>query len=519
MTDDIGALHRALRARLDVVARALGVTVPDGASAAEALDVLARTVHASDDPQQAWLLHVGITGIYPEQDDLARLRRHLLLATPATALIRALEGTIAAGSRSFSSLRTIEIAEGEVLVDVDFCARWEHNTGIQRVVRHTVPEWDGDPERPHRLVAWTSDSTGYVDLTERQRDRVLHWSDRRFEKVVDRAVTNGELESAHLVVPWHSIVLISEVPADSVCAELACLAESSPNRVAAIGYDAIPLISADTLPDMESERFAHYLTVVKHLDVVAGISASASDEFQGFVDALPSQGLVGPRVVAVSLATEVSEIARRAVASVELDPKEAPIILSVGSHEPRKNQDAALFAAEVLAAEGLDFRIVFVGGGSRKATYRFDQKVAALRKEGLRVESHRKLGDDDLWSLFARARFTVFPSLHEGFGLPVAESLAFGTPALTSDFGSLDEVASAGGCVQVDPRDDEQIVDGMRRLLTDDALLAELHRQIAGQTPKTWKDYADELWREAVESLRDPTPPRAPRHRTRKAAA
>jgi glycosyltransferase involved in cell wall biosynthesis len=496
--DDTRALHEALKARLDIVAAALGVDLPEGATTVETLDRLARVVRESDDVRQAWLLHIGITGIFPEPDDLARLRRNLILATPATAFLKALEGTIAAGSRSFSALRTMEVVEGKVFVDVDFCARWEHNTGIQRVVRHTVPEWQDDPARAHRLVAWTSDYTAYVDLTDRQRDRVLHWNDRRFEKVVDPKVTNESLETAHILVPWNSTVLLAEVPTDGVCPELACLAESSPNSVAAIGYDTIPLVSADSLPDAESERFAHYLSVVKHVDVVAGISESASDEFQGFVDALPSQGLRGPRVTAVSLATEVSEIARRAVEAVEKDPKESPIILSVGSHEPRKNQEAALFAAELLFAEGLEFQIVFVGGGSRQATYRFDQKVARLQKAGMRVESHRKLGDEDLWSFFARARFSVFPSLHEGFGLPVAESLAFGTPALTSDFGSLDEIARLGGCVQVDPRDDDQIVDGMRRLLTDDALLATLHEQIKGQTQKTWKTYADQLWAETI---------------------
>ncbi|BDZ51512.1 hypothetical protein GCM10025867_37530 [Frondihabitans sucicola] len=498
---DTTELQRALRARLVRVAATLGVTVGDTSTAAEVLDTLSRSVASSHDDRQVWLLHIGITGIFPEPDDLARLSRALVLSTPATAMISALEGTIQAGSRSFSALRSIEIVTGEVLVDVDFCARWEHNTGIQRVVRHTVPEWQDDPDRPHRLVAWTVDNSGYVPLTERQRDRVLHWNDRRFEKVVDDPVTNAELETAAILVPWESTLLLAEVPADGVCPEIACLAADSPNTVSAIGYDAIPLISADTLPNAESERFAHYLSVVKHVDVVAGISESASDEFRGFVDMLPSQGVEGPSVVAVSLATEVSEIARRAVASVVVDPKEPPIILSVGSHEPRKNQDAALFAAEVLFREGHDFRIVFIGGGSRQATYRFDRKVAELRKEGMRVESHRRLGDEDLWSFFARARFSVFASLHEGFGLPVAESLAFGTPVLTSDFGSLDEVAAAGGCLQVDPRDDEQIVAAMRTLLTDDVALSGLRREIEGQTQKTWKTYADELWQAAVVPL------------------
>ncbi|GAA4265354.1 glycosyltransferase family 1 protein [Frondihabitans peucedani] len=492
---DLPARRAALLARLVEAAPHLGVRLDADLTATEALDVIARSVRESDDLHRMWLLHVAITATLPTPGDLGRLRRHLILATPATALLQVLAGTIDAGSRTFSGLRTLRVVTGEVLVDVDFCARWEHNTGIQRVVRHTVPHWQDDPRRAHRLVAWTQDSSAYVDLTERQADRVLHWSDRRFDKKTDPRVSDEELDTAEIVVPWNCTVVIAEVPAEAVCAELACLAQSSPNRVALVGYDTIPLASADTLPDAESERFAKYLTVVKHSDVVAGISESASDEFRGFVDALPSQGLTGPDVVAIPLATEVSDAARRAVqAAPEPFVDASPIILCVGSHEPRKNQDAVLFAAELLFREGLDFRIVFVGGGSRQATIRFDRRVAALQKEGMRVESHRRLGDDDLWTFYSQARFSVFASLHEGFGLPVAESLALGTPVLTSDFGSLDEVAAQGGCVQIDPRDDEQIVDGMRRLLQDDALLGRLHDEIRGATWKSWQTYADELW-------------------------
>lgn len=505
---DLTARRDALLGRLRAVAPHLGVTLEPALSASESLDLLARSVAAAEErgdetvESRIWLLHTAITATFPTPKDLDRLTRHLILSTPATALLQVLSGTIDAGSRTFAGLRSITVVTGEVLVDVDFCARWEHNTGIQRVVRHTVPHWQDDPARAHRLVAWTQDSSAYLDLTERQADRVLHWSDRRFEKKVDPRVSDDALDTASIVVPWNCTLVVAEVPAEAVCAELACIASSSPNRIALVGYDTIPLASADTLPDAESERFAKYLTVVKGSDVVAGISESASDEFRGFVDTLSAQGLTGPSVVAVSLATEVSDAARAAVAKAPAAFVDAPpIILCVGSHEPRKNQDAVLFAAEILFREGLDFRIVFVGGGSRQATIRFDRRVTALQKEGMRVESHRRLGDDDLWTFYSQARFSVFASLHEGFGLPVAESLALGTPVLTSDFGSLNEVAAEGGCVQIDPRDDAQIVDGMRSLLTDDALIDRLHDEIRGAAQKTWKTYADELWQQAVVSL------------------
>jgi glycosyltransferase involved in cell wall biosynthesis len=95
---------------------------------------------------------------------------------------------------------------------------------------------------------------------------------------------------------------------------------------------------------------------------------------------------------------------------------------------------------------------------------------------------------------YRTARFTVFVSVHEGYGLPVAESLARSTPALVSDYGSIREVGADGGVLPVDPRDDLEVLAGMRRLLTDDALVAELQAQIARRPRRTWDDYARELW-------------------------
>jgi glycosyltransferase involved in cell wall biosynthesis len=90
----------------------------------------------------------------------------------------------------------------------------------------------------------------------------------------------------------------------------------------------------------------------------------------------------------------------------------------------------------------------------------------------------------------------VFPSLNEGFGLPLAESLAAGTPAVTSDFGSMREIAEGGGALMVDPHDDHAIADAMRTLLTDDAVHARLtaEAQARAAHPRTWDDYAAEVW-------------------------
>lgn len=459
-------------------------------STSRLLQELAVVAKRSARDDEAWLLHIAVCGVFPDHDQLADLRRRLSLAPEGAAIVAVLEATIDLASRPGVGRRTMRLVTDVTVVDVNFCATHNHNTGIQRVVRKTMPHWE-EAGRPVEFVAWTADTAGFRTLSPTERKRVLEWdtSDFHGAQGSSSAVSDEHIE---LIVPWRTAVFLPEVPFQHLCRQLACMAHLSGNDVRIIGYDAIPLVSAESQSHEESERFAHYLTLVKHATAVVAISESAAEEFRGFASALSAQGLSGPVVSAVPLAREAHSkpIPRSLAAS-------RPLILCVGSHEPRKNQDAVLYAAELLHAEGHDFEMVFVGGGSRRAVHHFDERVRRMHRRGFDVTSMRKASDAELAVLFSRARYSVFVSLHEGYGLPVAESLGFGTPVLTSDFGSLDEIARLGGCVQVNPRDDIAIVDGMRRLLTDDALIERLRAEAASVPQRTWETYSTELW-EAV---------------------
>jgi glycosyltransferase involved in cell wall biosynthesis len=126
--------------------------------------------------------------------------------------------------------------------------------------------------------------------------------------------------------------------------------------------------------------------------------------------------------------------------------------------------------------------------------------VARLRSQGRPITTLGYITDTEMWSWFRRASFVVFASLHEGYGLPVAEALACGTPVITADFGSQREIAEAGGCLMVDPRDDVQLTDAMRLLLTDEGRLAALRAEIPGRPSRSWDEYATSLWSFLVES-------------------
>lgn len=149
--------------------------------------------------------------------------------------------------------------------------------------------------------------------------------------------------------------------------------------------------------------------------------------------------------------------------------------LFFGAVEPKKNVGRLIEA--FLSLEG-DTPLVLVGGKgwqSESELRLLDQgpeRTAALSRRVRRLE-HLPRGL--LLQLIRSARAVVFPSIYEGFGLPVLEAMQLGTPVLTSRTSSLPEVAGDAALL-VDPYDVRAIAAGMRALDTDDALRARLAR-------------------------------------------
>jgi glycosyltransferase involved in cell wall biosynthesis len=471
----------ALAQRLAAAAEVLLGPPADGRApdASTTFERLVRHVRSSLDHEQMWLLYVAVSATLPTSDMLVAAVRQFELTDDVGASLWLLDTALAATQRHGTASLTLDIVRDGVVVETDFSARHDLHTGIQRVVRATVPLW----HRDHDItpVVWTDTHAALRRLTANEEHRLFRWGSGPVSG-------NAVATASSLVVPWHSVVVLVEVPARGACARLAALARFTSNRVAAIGYDCIPVTSADMVPMGETDRFVHYLEVVKYTKRVAGISVSAAAEFHGFAAMLPTQGLPGPRVVECALPADASH-PHPAGPSSGAHP---PLVLCVGSVEPRKNHLAVLNAAEVLWREGLSFQLRFVGGGG--AGHAFAKRLRQLHRAGRLVRADTAISEAELALAYRSARFTVFASLHEGYGLPVAESLAFGVPAVTTNYGSTREIGEGGGVVLVDPRDDTDILQAMRRLLVDDAYLAQLTDEIQRRPRRTWEDYATELW-------------------------
>ena len=163
-----------------------------------------------------------------------------------------------------------------------------------------------------------------------------------------------------------------------------------------------------------------------------------------------------------------SAAARRDVAArYGLPPR---YVLAVGTLEPRKNLTTLLEAFARLRRDGevdADLRLVLAG-----ARGWLDEPIfATVRSLGLEdaVRFTGFVDDADLPAVYSGAALFVFPSLHEGFGLPLLEAMACGVPVVTSNISSMPEVAG-DAAVLVDPRDTDGLAAAIARLLRDEAL-------------------------------------------------
>jgi len=140
-------------------------------------------------------------------------------------------------------------------------------------------------------------------------------------------------------------------------------------------------------------------------------------------------------------------------------------LLFVASLEPRKNLSSVLAA---LQEHDPGCPLVIAGARGWLNTP-LDRQIAAC---GTRVRLVGYVADHDLAALYAGARALVYPSLHEGFGLPVLEAMACGTPVITTRVSSLPEVVGEAGVLLDNPEDIEALAASMCRLADDDEACA-----------------------------------------------
>lgn len=259
-----------------------------------------------------------------------------------------------------------------------------------------------------------------------------------------------------------------------------------PCRMAAIFHDAIPLKHPHITWPQSVARHPGYMKLLAQFDRVWAVSEASRNELLGF---WRWQGVTKmPPVDVLDLGADFNAAPR----VTEPVPPQAQL-LCIGIVEPRKNQTFLLDVCEDLWGEGFSFELHVVG----RLNPHFGRPIAARLKSlarrysGLRY--HTMIGDAEVTRLYATARATVFPTMAEGCGLPLLESLWMGVPCVCSDLPVLRENADGGGCVPLPLNDRCAWRDALRRVLTDDGHHAQLVREATTRSLPTWKAAAERI--------------------------
>lgn len=260
-----------------------------------------------------------------------------------------------------------------------------------------------------------------------------------------------------------------------------------PGRAVAVCHDAIALRRPEITPA------AHGAGAREYLEALAGFSEviAVSEETRAELLAVWREAGLAPAPVSV-LGWPVKHAGPgRPAGAPPTEP--TPDILCVGTFEPRKNHLALLAAADQLWQAGFHFGLTLIGRTTPGHGAAVVEAVARLAAGGRPVRWLRHVDDTTLEAAYARASFTVFPSLAEGFGLPVLESLWHGRPCVCGANGALGEVSQGGGCLAVDQTQPGALAAGMERLLNDHALRHRLAGEARERPFAAWEDYAPAL--------------------------
>ncbi|MBI2515738.1 MAG: glycosyltransferase family 4 protein [Opitutae bacterium] len=380
-----------------------------------------------------------------------------------------------------------------LLLDLTHTSHTRARTGIQRVCRSLFAELPAREAArgicfdPH-LGAWRPlDAGELAALSDRSaragQSRGARWS--LAQKISGHA---RRLTGRRPTLPAATGLVCPELFSPKVAAQLPALFAHTRGPRVALFHDAIGLKFPELTPPGTVARLPGYLRELLQFDGIAAVSEDSAASLRDFWSWL---GVThAPPVQVIPLGIDPVPAAASASTSAT-DPKRR--VLCVSTVEGRKNHLALLDAAETLWREGVVFELELIGLARADTAAAALNRIRALQAAGRALVFHGSVSDAELQAAYQRCAFTVYPSLVEGFGLPVLESLQHGKPCICAARGALGESARGGGCVVLHPVDSASLAAALRRLLGSAQERDALAAAARGRTFRTWSGYADDL--------------------------
>lgn len=368
-------------------------------------------------------------------------------------------------------------------VGIDYSAAVNQRAGIGRLVRNQI-----------RALAEIDEVNEYVLLHPRPNQAATP------EFPTGRNFSRREiiLRERWLAILWHRAHL--PIPADLLTGPIDVF--HSPDFVLPPLRKAAGIVTVHDLaflmrPDCADQRLRAYLEEVvprsvRRADLVIADSENTRNDVVVLLGVPADRVEVIPGGVEERFQPVTDEAAlqhARQVAGVG----DSPFVVAVGVLEPRKNLTTLMDAFAHLKQTGKLRRHKLVLGGGRGWLYEgiFAHHEASPVRDDILFPGF--IPDEVLPALYSAAEVLAFPSLYEGFGLPVLEAMACGTPVVSSNASCLPEVAE-GAALMVDPEDVTQLADALERAVEDAPLRADLRQNgLERAAAYTWRAAAELL--------------------------
>jgi glycosyltransferase involved in cell wall biosynthesis len=342
------------------------------------------------------------------------------------------------------------------------------------------------------FVVWDTQAGQYVLPTREEFAQLSQFngprltSERRLSRSrFSRVSLEEALKSFGSRVPW---MLFTETMMEFRFRSIRGYVRALGLRSAAIFYDAIPVLRPDLCNRETRDNHAHYMRGLAGCDLILPISQYSSECLEQFWQA---QQISGGTVRVNVLPGEFGGAPREVQMPGDTDQIR---ILCVSTLEPRKNHRNLIEACLLLERDypELDWTLSLVGnqyaGALEIATW-----VREVCASNPRIRWEGVVDDQRLHEFYAAATFTVYPSVMEGFGMPILESIWHGRPCVCSSGGVMGELAREGGCLTADVNDVRALSAAISQLARNRDLREQLAGQAIGRPLKVWRDYVKEF--------------------------
>jgi glycosyltransferase involved in cell wall biosynthesis len=381
-----------------------------------------------------------------------------------------------------------------IFFDVTGACKSPRSTGMQRITRRIFQ--DLNARVPLTPISWNLVGNRYQFLGRRER-ALLEQPSRFLTRPRARPEFRGEYfpaelhrqifrKSIHLQnqLRREDALLVPDIFRDGRLKKLPHVTSETGARSVAIFHDAAALRLSSLNPKARA-KFQSYLVSLANFDLVVCVSEASRNDLLDLwseLGASPTQTVVEtwPVEPGIPQRDRPSKHSRA-------------LIVCVGSFESRKNHLTLLRAANALWEAGLNFELNLVGRSTSSFGGKVQAELRKLRRSSRPVRWLRQINDEDLDRVYRECRFTVYPSLMEGFGLPIAESLLHAKPCVCGGNGALGEIARGGGCLIIDQTSAAAMAEAIKALLLDRQLYSRLRDEAGARKFRSWSEYTSKL--------------------------